>query len=130
MLNKQCSRLSELKENFMLGVDADAEAYNDVMAAFKASKDDEKYAENVSKTMKNATKVPLNTAVLAREVERILEGLKPITNPNMTSDLTTGIALARAAFTGAMANVEINLSGMDQASEFVREVRREIAGLV
>jgi len=45
-----------------------------------------------------------------------------ITNPNMKSDLTTAKALARAAITGALANVEINLGSMkDQV--FVAEVR-------
>lgn len=128
VLNRQHDRLAWLKDSFMVGVEADAEAYNGVMAAFKASKEASDYAENVLNTMKKATKVPLNAAILAREVEGILEGLKPITNPNMASDLTTGIALARAAFTGAMANVEINLAGMHD-EEFVGDVRRQIAEL-
>jgi formiminotetrahydrofolate cyclodeaminase len=45
-------------------------------------------------------------------VTQIAQALKPITNPNMASDLTTGIALAGAAMTGALSNVEINLGSM------------------
>jgi formiminotetrahydrofolate cyclodeaminase len=42
----------------------------------------------------------------------MVERLKPITNPNMASDLITAAALARAALTGALANVDINLGSM------------------
>ena len=44
----------------------------------------------------------------------------------MKSDLTTALALARAAITGALANVEINLASLkDQA--FIAETRRRTA---
>jgi formiminotetrahydrofolate cyclodeaminase len=46
----------------------------------------------------------------------------------MKSDLTTALALAGAACTGALANVEINLASLkDQA--FAAEVRRRTAAL-
>ena len=54
----------------------------------------------------------LGVAERAREVAGIAEKLKPITNPNMKSDLTTALALARAAIEGALANVEINLESL------------------
>jgi formiminotetrahydrofolate cyclodeaminase len=41
----------------------------------------------------------------------------------MKSDLTTALALARAAMTGALANVEINLGSMKDQM-FVAEVRK------
>jgi formiminotetrahydrofolate cyclodeaminase len=67
--------------------------------------------------------VPLSVAEKAHEVAQIVQTLDPITNPNMKSDLTTALALARAAITGALANVEINLGSLkDQV--FVAEVRK------
>jgi formiminotetrahydrofolate cyclodeaminase len=60
--------------------------------------------------------VPLGVAERAAEVERIARALKPITHPNMKSDLTTAIALANAAIVGAIANVEINLEAMEPES--------------
>jgi formiminotetrahydrofolate cyclodeaminase len=46
----------------------------------------------------------------------------------MKSDLTTARALANAAVTGALANVEINLGSLkDQA--FAEEIRRRTAAL-
>ena len=127
-LNKQYSRLAGLNEQFKSGIDDDAEAYNGVMGALKASREDPSYAKNVEKATKIATQVPLNTAIWAHEVGQILEALKPVTNPNMGSDLVTGIALAQAAFTGAMANVEINLAGLNDEA-FVQEVKKQVAGL-
>ena len=50
------------------------------------------------------------------EVAGIAEKLKPITNPNMKSDLITAVALARAAIEGALANVEINLESLKDAA--------------
>ena len=74
--------------------------------------------------MKQATSIPLSVAEKAQEVARIAASLEGITNPNMKSDLTTAQALARAAITGALANVEINLASLkDQA--FAAEVRKK-----
>jgi formiminotetrahydrofolate cyclodeaminase len=64
----------------------------------------------------------------AREVAGIAEKLKPITNPNMKSDLTTALALARAAIEGALANVEINLESLKDAA-FAADIRKKVAAL-
>jgi formiminotetrahydrofolate cyclodeaminase len=64
----------------------------------------------------------------AREVIGIVEGLTPITNPNMKSDLTTATALARAAIQGALANVEINLESLKD-NAFAAETRKRAAAL-
>jgi formiminotetrahydrofolate cyclodeaminase len=72
--------------------------------------------------------VPLSVAERAREVRDWAEKLGPVTNPNMKSDLTTAVALARAAIAGALANVEINLGSMKD-QEFVREMRERAGSL-
>jgi formiminotetrahydrofolate cyclodeaminase len=64
----------------------------------------------------------------AAEITRIAEMLGPITNPNMKSDLTTAIALAQAALTGALANVDINLDSLKD-QQFVAEARERAAAL-
>jgi formiminotetrahydrofolate cyclodeaminase len=46
----------------------------------------------------------------------------------MKSDLTTALALARAAMTGALANVEINLDSLKD-SAFAAEVRKRVAAI-
>jgi glutamate formiminotransferase/formiminotetrahydrofolate cyclodeaminase len=61
-------------------------------------------------------------------VADIVATLRPITNPNMASDLTVADALARAAIVGALANVEINLGSLKDAS-FAEDVRSKISAL-
>jgi formiminotetrahydrofolate cyclodeaminase len=110
--------LSPLREELKAAIDADAEAYNSVMKAYKLAKTvSEKEGEVlIEAALKQATRVPLGVAEKAQEIARIAASLEGITNPNMKSDLTTAQALARAAISGALANVEINLASLkDQA---------------
>ena len=76
----------------------------------------------------SATAVPLGVAEKAYEVAQLVKLLEPITNPNMKSDLTTASALARAAITGALANVEINLASLKDEA-FAAEVRQRTSRL-
>jgi formiminotetrahydrofolate cyclodeaminase len=46
----------------------------------------------------------------------------------MKSDLTTASALTRAAITGALANVQINLESLKDAA-FVAEVRKRLGAI-
>ncbi len=62
------------------------------------------------------------------EVAKIAVDLQPITNPNMKSDLTTALALSKAALEGALANVEINLNSLKDEN-FVAETRRRALAL-
>jgi len=79
----------------------------------------------VDAALKLATGVPLSVAEKAHEVVQIAQSLFAISNPNMKSDLTTAKALASAAITGALANVEINLAALkDQV--FADEVRKKV----
>ena len=82
----------------------------------------------INAALKQATSVPLGVAERVAEVARIAEMLAPITNPNMKSDLTTAVALAQAALTGALANVEINLESLKD-DQFVAETRGRAAAL-
>src|SRR6266702_4222701 len=125
-LSEAIARLSELREALKAAIDADAESYNAVMRAYKQAKDSAGKDGVIEDALKQATNVPLGVAERAREVAGIVETLKPITNPNMKSDLTTASALARAAMEGALANVEINLESLkDQA--FAADTRKRIS---
>src|SRR6185312_519797 len=108
-LSQALARLTQLREELKAGIDADAESYNQVMAAYKQAKASGDGDGVIESALKGATSVPLETAQRAREVATIVDSLKPITNPNMASDLTVAAALAQAAVQGALANVEINL---------------------
>jgi glutamate formiminotransferase / formiminotetrahydrofolate cyclodeaminase len=122
-LSEAIARLSQLREELKAAIDADAESYNLVMKAYKAAKESADGDAAISAALKQATSVPLGVAEKVVEVARIAADLKPITNPNMKSDLTTAIALAKAALEGAVANVEINLDSLKDEG-FVAEARR------
>src|SRR5690242_1478509 len=104
-LSEAISRLAQLREELKASIDADAESYQSVMAAYKKAKESAAADGIVDAALKQATSVPLGVAERAREVLQLVESLRPITNPNMKSDLVTAAALARAAIEGALANV-------------------------
>ena len=127
-LSQAIGRLAQLREELKCAIDADAEAYNVVMRAYRAAKESNDGGRAINAALQQATSVPLSVAEEAAEVEQIATTLKPITSPNMSSDLTTAIALARAAREGALSNVAINLDSIkpDTAEDeaFVNETRK------
>jgi len=130
-LSAAIARLSPLREDLKAAIDRDAESYNSVMKAYKQAKTAPDSASGealVEAALKEATAVPLIVAEKAREITQIVALLEPITNPNMKSDLTTARALAGAALTGALANVQINVSSLKDHS-FIDDVRRRTAAL-
>ena len=124
-LSDAIARLAEIREELKASIDADAASFNDVMAGFKKTREHPEAQSEVEAALKKATSVPLLVAERSSELGRILEGLRPITNPKMASDLTVGIALARAAIEGAVANVEINLADLRDGA-FVADVRERV----
>jgi len=132
-LSEALGRLNQLREELKSAIDADAESYNFVMKAYKAAKESPDSGRGISAALQQATSIPLGVAERAVEVAQIASGLASITNPNMKSDLTTAIALAKAALEGAMANVEINLGslppGTPENEAFASETRESAARL-
>src|SRR6202166_2722787 len=96
-LSEAIARLSELREELKAAIDADAESFNTVMKAYKEATPFANADGMLVAALRDATSVPLGVAERAREVAAIADKLKPITNPNMKSDLVTAVALARAA---------------------------------
>jgi glutamate formiminotransferase/formiminotetrahydrofolate cyclodeaminase len=127
-LSEAISRLSQLREGLKAAIDADAEAYNAVMAAYKLAKNAADGEQIIDAALKQATSVPLGVASQAKEVADIAGKLQPITNPNMKSDLITALALARAAIEGALANVDINLESLKDLA-FVTTARAKALSL-
>ncbi len=128
-LSAAIARLTPLREELKAAIDADANSYNSVMNAYKAARtaaDEKSSASLIEAALKEATRVPLSVAEKAHEIAVLAGTLGPISNPHMASDLTTAVALARAALTGALANVEINLASIKDET-FVAQTRARIA---
>ncbi|HEX8818086.1 MAG TPA: glutamate formimidoyltransferase [Terriglobales bacterium] len=127
-LRESIARLSQLREELKSAIDADAESFNVVMKAYKQAKEATNGDQIIDIALKQATSVPLGVAERSAEVAQMAEKLRSITNPNMKSDLTTSIALAKAAIEGALANVEINVESIKDA-KFVDETRKKAAAV-
>ena len=131
-LSAAIAALVPLREELKAAIDTDAESYNSVMKAYKAGKAavDEKSGEAmIEAALKEATVAPLGVAERSHQVLQLTKQLEPITNPNMKSDLTTAGALAAAAITGALANVEINLASIKD-HDFASQIRRRTAKIL
>ena len=129
-LSAAIARLTPLREELKAAVDADAESYNSVMKAYKQAKtaaNEDSGEALIEAALKGATEVPLSVAEKAHEIAHLAKSLEPITNPSMRSDLTTARALAGAALTGALANVQINLASLKDEA-FAASVRRRSRG--
>jgi glutamate formiminotransferase len=124
-LSEAIARLSQLREELKARIDADAESYNQVMAAYKLAKTSSDGDGIIDAALKGATQVPFEIAQRASEVGELLKSLQPITSSNMASDLTVGGEMAEAAKKGALANVDINLASIKDAS-FVAEMRSKV----
>jgi glutamate formiminotransferase len=132
-LSEALGRLNQLREEFKSAINADAESYNTVMKAYKAAKESSDGGRGIAAALQQATSIPLGVAEKAFEVTQIATSLASITSPSMRSDLTTAIALAKAALEGALANVEINLGslkpGTPEEEAFTSETRKRAAEL-
>ena len=127
-LGSAIARLAELRQELKSAVDADAGAFHEVMAAFKKLKENPAAQADVDEATMKATLVPLGVAERSQEALTVLESLRGITNPKMASDISVGMALARAAVAGALANVEINLADLHNAA-FVESVNQRVAAV-
>lgn len=132
-LSEAIARLTTLREELKAAIDADADSYKLVMKAYKAAKESPDGGRLIVAALREATSVPLGVAQMAVETAQIAATLKPITNPNMSSDLETSIALSAAALTGALANVAINLDSIKpetaEDDAFVSETRKQAEAL-
>ncbi len=105
--------LSKLFDAMCAAVDNDTDAYSEVSAAYKISKDDPKRGKAIKAAMLLATKVPLKTMEIAIQAMRLVSQLFEKTNTNAVSDLEVAILSLQVALKGAWLNVKINLSGLD-----------------
>jgi formiminotetrahydrofolate cyclodeaminase len=115
-----------------VSLDNDAQAYQEVLAAFKLPKntDGEKKQRlhTIQQAFKTAATVPLG---VARETLKIMDlASRAITagNPNAVTDGAVAVLAARTAALAAAYNVKINLSAIKD-TQFVDELVREIEEL-
>lgn len=125
-------RADEACTEFLALGDRDAEAFEEVMTAFRMPKESD--VEKASRTqaiqlgLEHAAGVPLEIARRAVDLMELAEDATALGNPNAASDGMTAAGMLLAAVIGARANVEINASSLKD------ETRRqalldEVAGI-
>jgi glutamate formiminotransferase/formiminotetrahydrofolate cyclodeaminase len=92
----------------------DAAAYEAVRAARRLAKDEQ--GQRLEEALREAAAVPLEVAEAAVALLPQLDRLAQIAPAPMRSDLVVAQALAAAAIRGARANVEANLSGIENTA--------------
>ncbi len=119
-----------LRKDLIALVEADAAAFEGIMAAFKQPKDTPELQQSRAEAVENATlhamEVPLLTARKAVQAIHLAVRLAEKGNVNAISDAASGAAMARAALNAAGLNVRINANGLrDQitAERFIADVR-------
>lgn len=118
-------RLTELGRKLQELVQADAEAYAGVVAAYRLARTDPTRQQAIASSLRQATEAPLETAVSAGEAALILRRLSSIAKPAVTCDLKVGLILGLAAIDAALENVQVNLESLKD-EEYLREVGRRL----
>jgi glutamate formiminotransferase len=112
------------RQFFTEAVDRDAEAFNQVMAAYKRPKAER--GPYVEEALHGAAEVPLQVMERAYALAARLNAL--VVPAKFGSDLAVGKSLAGAARAGAWENVKINLESI-QDEEFKTAVQRRLDAL-
>ncbi len=110
-------------------IQEDSASYDAVRAARRTRKErsgDAGAEAGYRDALRGAVAVPLETARLAQDLAVRLETVRGRTKAALGSDLTTSLALFRAATEGALANVAINLADLEAIGEPTAEVASEI----
>jgi glutamate formiminotransferase/formiminotetrahydrofolate cyclodeaminase len=132
-LCRLAERAQAVKDELVRAIDADTEAFNEVIAALRMAKDTPEQvaarAAAIRAGYKSAARVPLRTAQLCREVLDLCEAAAHVGNQAVMSDAGVGALMAYAGVRGAIHNVRINLPHTrDEA--FIAEMQSTLGALL
>jgi len=105
-------RFERLKEAFLDFADQDAEAYTAVIKAYRLPTNTNTRSEAIDAALRHAAEVPLAVAENCLELLELLVQLASLGSRSCISDVGVAALLGKAAFEGALLNVEINLAAM------------------
>src|SRR6185295_2528580 len=126
----------QLKDEFLVDVDRDTDAYNALMAAIRMPKttEDERTARGraVEQATRGATLVPLGVLRRAVAALDLAESTSRRGNPNSLSDAGVAALAGLCCAEGAFYNVRINLKSLTEAesAHFVASTTAEAASLL
>lgn len=123
----------KLKDELLLLVDEDTNAFNKLMEAARLPKKSEeeinKRNKLIEETTLYASEVPLRTMEKSFEVLSLAKIVSEIGNKNSNSDAGVAILLSRSAIKGGAMNVEINLKEL-QESEQKKSIQNKMENIL
>jgi glutamate formiminotransferase/formiminotetrahydrofolate cyclodeaminase len=131
-LSDHLDALRRIADELATAIDRDASSYDAVMVAFKLPQGSpEEIVQReaaIQLATKGAAEVPLEVASKAADLQDRLVQLEAISAASMKSDLQVARLIAVAGAKGALANVEINLEGLKDAT-YAASLRSKVAEL-
>ncbi|MBT8072801.1 MAG: glutamate formimidoyltransferase [Xanthomonadales bacterium] len=122
-----------IKDKLIRAIDADTEAFNEVIAGMRMAKDTAEQQTLRSQVIragyKSAAEVPLQTAKLCRQVLDLCTAAADIGNQSVMSDAGVGALIAYAGVQGAIHNVRINLPNTKDDT-FISEMESQLGALL
>ena len=122
-----------LKEELLVLLQHDTEAFDDASKAFKLPKETEdeklKRAEAIEHGLKEATEVPLSIMERSLDVSKLSREVLKKGNEMAISDGAISALFAEAACIGAMMNVRINFSWMKD-QEYIKSVEKRVEDIL
>lgn len=116
-LGEARAALTSLRDRLVAFADADADAFDQVMAAYRLPKGTEADQAGrkgaIQRALHGATAVPLDLLRAAVEAAKLARPVAAYGNASAASDVRVALELVEAAAAGAAANVETNLSALD-----------------
>ena len=121
-------RVQQIRQQLILDVDRDSEAYNVVFEAFQMPKETDEQKAARSAQIQEATKIAANVPMeVARRVYSLLSDIEEVVsngNQNAVTDGCVAMMSARNAIIGALFNVRINLTSIKD-EQFVADMTAE-----
>jgi formiminotetrahydrofolate cyclodeaminase len=132
-LTEAGARSAVLSERLTALMDADSEAYELVVAAYRCPKttDEERQVRTIriQEALRQATEAPLEVMRTCREALQLAGIVGPSGNRNASSDVHVAVELIRAGLRGAQLNVDVNLTSITDAA-YVAAIRAEAERLM
>ena len=127
-MKQLAERVQQIRQQLILDVDRDSEAYNVVFAAFQMPKETDEEKATRSAQIQEATKIAANVPMeVARRVYSLLSDIEEVVsngNQNAVTDGCVAMMSARNAIIGALFNVRINLTSIKD-EQYVADMTAE-----
>jgi formiminotetrahydrofolate cyclodeaminase len=111
--NANLLHLNTIKEELILLIDKDTQAFNEIMIAYKIPKEDaEKRAKAIEDATLNAIEIPYRVAIISLKALELFPFILTYGNKQTISDLGVATLSLASGIEGALFNVLINLPGI------------------